>query len=143
LQEACQAAPQHFAEQAKAEPGPSAKPTVPAKFRARDCFFYSHSPPEWITLIGWDDFQAMPRSAVSPLGTFAQQLTTTPAAGIWLQQNADCRPVLEHAARKGFKGLTDGDLKTLAKERQLDVAGSDSQPTCKTHATLIFRLCSS
>ena len=88
-------------------------------------FFYAPSPPVWISWLGWDDFQAVPCSAVSPLGAFAQQLTATPAAGIWLQQTADYRPVLEHAARKGFKGLTDGDLKTLAKERELDVAGSD------------------
>ena len=88
-------------------------------------------------MINWDDFQAVPCSAVSPLGTFAQQLTITPAVGIWLQQTADRRPVLEHAARKGFKGLTDGDLKTLAKELQLDVGGSDSQPNLQNAGLFI------
>ena len=99
-------------------------------------FFHAPSSPVWISWLGWDNFPAVPCSAVSPLEAFAQQLTATPAAGIWLQQTADYRPALEHAARKGFKGLTDGDLKTLAKERELDVAGSDSQPTSKT--TCIF-----
>lgn len=137
LQEACQAAPEYFAEQIKAEPGPCARPTVPAKFPVRDCFFYAPTTPEWISMINWDDFQAVPCSAVSPLGTFAQQLTITPAVGIWLQQTADRRPVLEHAARRGFKGLTDGDLKTLAKELQLDVGGSDSQPNLQNAGLFI------
>ena len=136
LQEACQATLSRFTEQTKTDPGPSAKATIPATLPVKDCFFYAPTPPVWISLLGWDDFQAVPCSAVSPLGAFAQQLTATPAAGIWLQQTADYRPALEHAAWKGFKGLTDGDLKTLAKERELDVAGSDSQPTSKT--TCIF-----
>ena len=127
LQEACQAVLPHFIQQTKTEPGPSTKPAEPATAPVRDCFFYAPSPPEWISLICWGDFQAIPCSVVSPLGTFAQQLTARPAVGIWLQQTTSPRPVLQHAAWKGFKGLTDADLKTLAKERELDVAGSDPE----------------
>jgi hypothetical protein len=38
----------------------------------------------WISWLGWDNFPAVPCSAVSPLEAFAHQLTATPAAGIYI-----------------------------------------------------------
>ena len=124
MQDACQAAIQQFSEQIEAEPGPIQRLASPVVSPVQDCFFYTPSPPAWVSLTSWNDFEALPCVSISPLATFAQQLTPTLAIGIWQQQTQAVRTVLEHAAYKGFHGLTDTDLKTLAKERQLDITGS-------------------
>ena len=124
LQDACRAASQQFSEQIEAEPAPVQRLASPVVSPVRDCFFYTPSPPAWVSLTSWDDFEALPCTAISPLATFAQLLCPTPAVGVWLQQTEAVRTVLQHAAFKGFQGLTDADLKTLAKERTLDISGS-------------------
>lgn len=90
----------------------------------QDCFCYKAEQPYWINMFEWDEFAAVPCSAISPLGAYTRGFTKTIEPGVWLHHNFPCGTVLQHAARKSFKGLRDQDLKLLARELGLDVSGS-------------------
>ena len=67
-----------------------------------------------ITIWSWDQLEAFPMQALSPLGAFACGMHLSPQ--VVSLQNGDKQSILRDAAQKGFKGCLKEDLLKLAKE---------------------------
>ena len=101
--------------------------TFRGRARTKDCWQHARDSPYWINILDWEDVEAVPCIAVSPLGVFARGLAPRMPVGVVLFQQHPARSVLRHAALTAFRGLTDADLKKLARELDLDVRGSAAQ----------------
>lgn len=88
-----------------------------------DCWTYGPDPPDWFSFFEWDSVESLPCVAISPLGIFARGLSAQLSRGVALLQNQPARSLLQHAARCAFKGLKDADLRSLAREMDLQVLG--------------------
>jgi hypothetical protein len=103
------------------------------------CWQHAPSIPEWVALLDWDDFTAVPTTAISPLGLVARGLGwASAAAGIVLLEDDRETTPLNRAARLAFKGLRAADLGQLAKERGVKSEGCSAQrtKTSITHASI-------
>lgn len=92
-------------------------------------------PPRWFAVFSYDDFEALPCTVLSPYGAYAKGLTQRIQSGVFLWQEHDARPILQHAAWLVFRGLRDADLQFLAKELQLNLVGYRS---CTNVLLVIF-----
>ena len=88
-----------------------------------NCFQLGTSKPEWYILLAYEDYQALPCQAISPYGIYARGMSLNISSGVVLWQFLPEATVLQHAARKGFKGLKDADLQPLLRELGLQTIG--------------------
>ena len=95
---------------------------------------YDNNKPEWLCMLQWEEFQAIPAAATSPLACIARGGRAPCVAS--LQLSEPCSPLL-YAARKGFPGVPAADLARLCTEMKVPRA----HPTlCEQLVALISRV---